>query len=54
MPFFPHPRADDARRVTELKGTLRTHGVRLSSVLPPYKWSSPYEAGRQSAVAMRA
>jgi hypothetical protein len=49
MPFFLHPRADDAR-VQELKQSLRTHGVRLSSVLPPYKWSSPDETERQAAV----
>ena len=40
MPFFLHPRADDAR-VAELKNALRAHGVQLSSVLPLYKWSSP-------------
>jgi myo-inositol catabolism protein IolH len=33
MPFFLHPRADDAR-VAELKNSLLGHGVRLSSVLP--------------------
>ncbi|MGW0733974.1 sugar phosphate isomerase/epimerase family protein [Streptomyces sp. NPDC002851] len=49
MPFFLHPRADDAR-VAELKSALRRHGVRLSSVLPLYKWSSPDETERQAAV----
>ncbi len=49
MPFFPHPRADDAR-VAEPKNALRTHGVRLSSVLPLYTWSSPDETERQAAV----
>jgi myo-inositol catabolism protein IolH len=49
MPFFLYPRADDDK-VTELKKLLRDTGVRLSSVLPLYKWSSPDEAERQSAV----
>lgn len=49
MPFFLHPRADD-ERVAELKNSLRTHGVQLSSVLPLYKWSSPDESERQAAV----
>lgn len=49
MPFFLHPRADDGR-VAELKNALRTHGVKLSSVLPLYKWSSPDETERQTAV----
>jgi len=49
MPFFLHPRADDAK-VAELRKALRDHGVALSSVLPLYKWSSPDEAERQAAV----
>ncbi|MFF5189092.1 sugar phosphate isomerase/epimerase family protein [Streptomyces sp. NPDC000345] len=49
MPFFLHPRADD-ERVRELKNSLRTHGVKPSSVLPLYKWSSPDETERQAAV----
>jgi myo-inositol catabolism protein IolH len=49
MPFFLHPRADD-ERIAELKNALRTHGVKLSSVLPLYKWSSPDETERRAAV----
>ncbi|WP_304453362.1 sugar phosphate isomerase/epimerase [Nocardiopsis sp. YSL2] len=49
MPFFLHPRADDAR-VAELRSVLRETGVELSSILPLYKWSSPDEAERQNAV----
>lgn len=49
MPFVLHPWANDAR-VTELKNSLRTHGVQLSSVLPLYKWSSPDEEEGQVAV----
>lgn len=52
IPFFLHPRADDAR-IAELKKSLRTHGVRLSSVLPLYKCSSPDETERQAAVRYR-
>ncbi|MGV4980775.1 sugar phosphate isomerase/epimerase family protein [Streptomyces sp. NRAIS4] len=49
MPFVLHPWANDTR-VTELKNSLRTHGVQLSSVLPLYKWSSPDEEEGQVAV----
>lgn len=49
MPFFRHPRADDAK-VAELKEALRETGVTLSSILPLYKWSSPDETERQAAV----
>ncbi|MEV7084479.1 sugar phosphate isomerase/epimerase [Streptomyces sp. NPDC093085] len=49
MPFFRHPRADD-ERVAELRSALAETGVQLSSVLPLYKWSSPDETERQSAV----
>jgi myo-inositol catabolism protein IolH len=49
MPFFTHPRADDAK-VAELKGALRETGVEVSSVLPLYRWSGPDEDERQAAV----
>ncbi|MCY9787559.1 sugar phosphate isomerase/epimerase [Nocardiopsis sp. EMB25] len=49
MPFFQHPRADDAR-VAELRGALRETGVKLSSILPLYAWSSPIEQERRDAV----
>nr|WTA00104.1 sugar phosphate isomerase/epimerase [Streptomyces sp. NBC_00857] len=49
MPFFLHPRADD-ERVAELKSALDETGVQLSSVLPLYKWSSPDESERRTAV----
>ncbi|GAB2484941.1 sugar phosphate isomerase/epimerase family protein [Nocardiopsis aegyptia] len=49
MPFFLHPRADDAR-VAELRSVLRETGVELSSILPLYKWSSPDETERRDAV----
>ncbi|PRX45869.1 myo-inositol catabolism protein IolH [Prauserella shujinwangii] len=49
MPFFLHPRADD-EKVAELRTVLRETGVRLSSTLPLYRWSSPDETERQAAV----
>jgi myo-inositol catabolism protein IolH len=49
VPFFLHPRADD-EKVAESKQVLRETRVQLSSVLPLYKWSSPTEMERQSAV----
>lgn len=49
MPFFRHPRADDAK-VAELKAVLRQTGVGLSSILPLYKWSSTDEDEREAAV----
>lgn len=49
MPFFLHPRADD-EKVAELKKVLTETGVRLSSVLPLYRWSSTDETERQAAV----
>lgn len=49
IPFFVHPRADDAR-VDELKTALRSTGVRLASILPLYRWSSTNEPERQAAV----
>lgn len=49
LPFFDHPRADDAR-VGELKRALVETGVRLASVLPLYRWSGPDEDARQAAV----
>ncbi|GAB3982921.1 sugar phosphate isomerase/epimerase [Actinoallomurus acanthiterrae] len=49
MPFFLHPRADDAK-VAELRTALRETGVELASILPLYKWSSTDETERQAAV----
>src|SRR5581483_7950853 len=49
LPFFVHPRADDDR-VAELKRALDVTGVRLSSLLPLYRWSGPDEEERRAAV----
>ncbi len=49
IPFFKFPRADDAR-VQEMKRALRETGVKLSSVLPLYRWAGPDEEARRAAV----
>jgi myo-inositol catabolism protein IolH len=49
LPFFVHPRADQAR-VAELKSALHETGVGLASLLPLYRWSGPDEDARQAAV----
>lgn len=49
LPFFVHPRADRAR-IAEFRSALTSTGMRLSSVLPLYRWSSPDEDERQAAV----
>ena len=49
IPFFTHPRADRAR-IGEFRAGLREAGVRLASILPLYRWSSPDEDERQAAV----
>ena len=49
IPFFRYPRADDAR-VAEMKRALEDTGVKLSSVLPLYRWSGPGEDARRAAV----
>lgn len=49
LPFFNHPRIDDAT-VHELRRELDATGVGISSVLPLYRWSGPDEDERQAAV----
>jgi myo-inositol catabolism protein IolH len=49
MPFFLHPRADD-RTIAAFKAALAAAGVKLSSVLPLYRWAGPDEDERQAAV----
>ncbi|MFG1688798.1 sugar phosphate isomerase/epimerase family protein [Nonomuraea sp. NPDC049269] len=49
MPFFLHPRADDAR-VRAFKRALDGAGVRVASMLPLYRWSGPDEDEREAAV----
>jgi myo-inositol catabolism protein IolH len=49
LPFFTHARAGKGE-ITAFKTALGAAGVRLASVLPLYRWSSPDEAERQAAV----
>ncbi|WP_433519104.1 sugar phosphate isomerase/epimerase family protein [Nonomuraea sp. CA-143628] len=49
MPFFLHPRADDAK-VRSFKKALDGAGARVASVLPLYRWSGPDEDEREAAV----
>ncbi len=49
VPFFRHPRADDAL-VRALRRACEAAGVGIASVLPVQRWSGPDEALRQAAV----
>lgn len=49
LPFFKHPKADDAL-VADLKAACKEAGVEVASVLPVHKWSSPDPALREAAV----
>ncbi|MFD1541778.1 sugar phosphate isomerase/epimerase family protein [Nonomuraea guangzhouensis] len=49
LPFFLHPRADDAK-VRAFKRALDAAGVQVASTLPLYRWSGPDEDEREAAV----
>jgi myo-inositol catabolism protein IolH len=49
VPFFSHPRADDAT-VAALRKRAADAGVTIASVLPVLRWSGPGEDERQAAV----
>jgi myo-inositol catabolism protein IolH len=49
MPFFLHPRVDDAG-VKAFKRALDAAGVKIASNLPLYRWSGPDEDERRAAV----
>ncbi|MEU5200957.1 sugar phosphate isomerase/epimerase [Streptomyces scabiei] len=49
IPFFSHPRADDAT-VAALRKRAADAGVGIASVLPVLRWSGPGEEERQAAV----
>jgi len=49
IPFFRHPRVDDAG-VRRLKKVAADAGVGIASVLPVQRWSGPDEDQRQAAV----
>ncbi|GAA1435008.1 sugar phosphate isomerase/epimerase [Microlunatus lacustris] len=49
IPFFKHPRVDDAG-VRKLKKVAADAGVGVASLLPVLRWSGPGEDERQAAV----
>ncbi len=49
VPFFKHPRVDDAG-VRKLKKVAADAGVGIASLLPVLRWSGPGEAERVAAV----
>jgi len=49
IPFFRHPRVDDAT-VAKFRKALDAAGVGVSSLLPLFRWSGPDEDDRQAAV----
>lgn len=49
VPFFKHPRIDDAG-VRKLKKIAADAGVGIASLLPVLRWSGPGEDERQAAV----
>lgn len=49
IPFFSHPRADNAL-VADLKKAVKDAGIGISSLLPVQRWSGPDEVARQGAV----
>ena len=49
IPFFRHPRVDTAT-IRSFKAALDGAGVKVSSLLPLFRWSGPDEDERQAAV----
>nr|MDQ5861576.1 sugar phosphate isomerase/epimerase [Actinomycetota bacterium] len=49
IPFFNHPKADDAL-VRQLKNACTDAGIEIASVLPVLRWSGPDEDAREAAV----
>lgn len=49
IPFFGHPKADDAL-VTKFGDACRDAGVGIASILPVLRWSGPDEDAREAAV----
>ena len=49
IPFFLHPRADKAT-IASIKSALAGAGVKVSPLLPLYRWAGPDEDERQAAV----
>src|SRR4029077_11872766 len=49
LAWWVHPRAYP-ERIASFKKALSDHGVRIASLLPMYRWASPHEDERQTAV----
>ena len=49
LDWWVHPRAFP-ERIATFKAALRDHGVKLASLLPMYRWASPDEDERKTAV----
>jgi len=49
LDWFVHPRAYP-ERIKSFKQALKDHGVKLGSLLPMYRWASPIESERETAV----
>ena len=50
LPWWVRPRAHK-ERIAEFKAALKDHGVQLASILPMYRWASPHEDERKTAVS---
>ena len=49
LAWWVHPRAYP-ERIVSFKKALKDHGVTIASLLPMYRWASPHEDERQTAV----
>ncbi|MBP2034093.1 myo-inositol catabolism protein IolH [Clostridium algifaecis] len=49
LPFYKHPKASK-EIIKEYKDALRETGVKISSLIPIYRWSGPDEERREAAV----
>jgi myo-inositol catabolism protein IolH len=49
LAWWVNPRAYP-ERIASFKKSLKDHGVKIASLLPMYRWASPHEDERQSAV----
>jgi myo-inositol catabolism protein IolH len=49
LAWWVHPRAYP-ERIASFKKALKDHGVKIASLLPMYRWASPHEDERQTAM----
>jgi myo-inositol catabolism protein IolH len=49
LPFYKHPKAS-REIIAEYKKAMKETGVKISSMIPLYRWSGPDEERRQAAV----